>query len=195
MLHCFWVFVSDPSNQATLKWLCSGVAAAISGLWVVFLFWFQHRNKDTPQSPSKRVWLTAFTTVGIVLVAGGWLYSEAEYYCPDCHKFTKIEIKAPLNGARISTPAVVYGKAAASQACRFVYVLVSAMMPGVAPVATGPVQPADDGDWSAPLDLNHVNPGGLANVQAFLTDRRLASPVIEPPSEGHPSNIVQLWRQ
>ncbi len=196
MLHCFWVFVSDPVNQATLKWLFSGVAAAISGLWVVFLFWFQHRNKENPQSTSKIVWLTALTTVAILFIAAGWLYSEAEYLCPDCDVLN-IDIKAPLNGAEMSTRSTIRGDATPNKVCRFVYVFVRDMASGTL-VATDETQTLNRGVWSGILDLSHVPPKGEARVHVVLIDKpmyQIKVPLIQPTVSGAPSQPIQLWRQ
>lgn len=79
-------------------------------------------------------------SIAVILIANGstvyWILSEAETYCPDCYKVTSIKIKAPLNGATISTSDNVFsdiiGEATPSQVCRYVYVFVRDMTSGEA---------------------------------------------------------------
>ena len=187
MLRCIWAFLSDPVNQKTLAWIFTGIAALIPGLWAALKIWFKNRSKKNSQSDSEVLRLTLQVSVAIVVIVGArmafWIYSEAK---SNCCSFAEIQIKAPLDGATISTPSVIYGEVTHSRVSRNVYVSVSDIGSGTS-VKTGPTPTSGNGDWSARLDLSHVNRGERAKVQAFV-----ACDLPEPwPS----SNIIKLWRQ
>jgi hypothetical protein len=145
VLQCVWTFLSEPTNQVTIKWILSGAIIAGAGgisweivklLWDVFKFWFDHRHKPNPQDgqdkqtpksyaffkkPTGWAWLA--TLLIIVTSSAYWIYDESRYYCTNCYASASIIITSPRDGETVSTSSSIRGKATPSQACRFVYVM------------------------------------------------------------------------
>jgi hypothetical protein len=205
VLQCVWSFLSDPTNQATLKWVFGGVAAALGSLWGAFQFLYATRNGRKVKTHSRALWWVTVTSIVIIFVPlgtiGYWIWTEAASYCPDCYGRTRITIKSPLDHSLVSTSDSVYafanGTATASRVCRYVYIFVKDLQSETLK-ATDLTQTSDDGEWFARLDFRHVQEGGWAGVIAVLLDRPLYpvnTTLSSPPVHGRPSQTLQLRRQ
>ena len=49
-----WAFVSDPTNQATLTWLGSGIIVVAGGAWAVIRNFVRRPEPAQPRQPSRR---------------------------------------------------------------------------------------------------------------------------------------------